>query len=149
MLLSVVVVVLSVLTDGCRAFEDWDQYEIVWRDEFDFMDLKNWQYEVTCSGGGVSIYLVYSILWKFTNYTNASVIVILHVDYMTLSICIILHFYSFLHYDSSFQIRDWIIRVNYKTLQCCFLPCRTMNFNCTRQIRRTASSKTERSSSSR
>ena len=59
-MLLVVVVVLSVLTDGCRAFEDWDQYEIVWRDEFDFMDLKNWQYEVTCSGGGVSIYTIYT-----------------------------------------------------------------------------------------
>jgi hypothetical protein len=59
-LLSVVVVVLSVLTDGCRAFEDWDQYEIVWRDEFDFMDLKNWQYEVTCSGGGNNEFQLYS-----------------------------------------------------------------------------------------
>jgi len=34
---------------------DRNQYHIIWRDEFDWLDNTKWQHEVTAAGGGVSI----------------------------------------------------------------------------------------------
>jgi len=48
---------------GCSlAFDDWDQFQIVWQDEFDKFDHNNWQHEVTAWGGGVSILIIISII---------------------------------------------------------------------------------------
>ena len=35
----------------------WDpDYQLVWEDNFDFLDFGKWDHEVTAWGGGVSIY---------------------------------------------------------------------------------------------
>jgi beta-glucanase (GH16 family) len=45
---------------GCLALDDWDQFELVWQDEFDFLDLNKWQHEITAWGGGNSEFQVYT-----------------------------------------------------------------------------------------
>ena len=48
------------LASGCVAFTDWDQFHIIWQDEFDWLDLGKWQHEVTATGGGNSEFQLYS-----------------------------------------------------------------------------------------
>ena len=48
-------VVLCLLLGEGFAFTDWDQYHIVWQDEFDYFDGAKWQHEVTATGGGVRV----------------------------------------------------------------------------------------------
>nr|AAY85742.1 CCF-like protein [Aporrectodea icterica] len=55
-----VVVLCLLIGEGCFAFDDWDQFEIVWQDEFDTLDDKKWQHEVTASGGGNSEFQLYT-----------------------------------------------------------------------------------------
>jgi hypothetical protein len=47
---------LSLLTvfGFSAGFDDWNQFRIVWQDEFDYFDAGKWQHEVTAWGGGVS-----------------------------------------------------------------------------------------------
>lgn len=42
------------------AFDDWDQFQLVWSDEFDTLDLNNWQYEISASGGGNNEFQLYT-----------------------------------------------------------------------------------------
>jgi hypothetical protein len=55
-----VVVLCLLFSGGCMAFTDWDQYHIVWQDEFDFLDYGKWQHEVTATGGGNSEFQLYT-----------------------------------------------------------------------------------------
>jgi hypothetical protein len=41
-------------------FDDWDQFRIVWQDEFDYLDAGKWQHEVTAWGGGNSEFQTYT-----------------------------------------------------------------------------------------
>lgn len=46
---------------GCSvALDDWDQYQLVWQDEFDTLDFSKWQHEVTATGGGNYEFQVYT-----------------------------------------------------------------------------------------
>ena len=38
---------------GIATVSAWD-YQLVWEDNFDFLDMSKWQHEVTAWGGGVS-----------------------------------------------------------------------------------------------
>jgi hypothetical protein len=51
---------LHLLVAGCVGFTDWDQYAIIWQDEFDSLDLGKWQHEVTAWGGGNSEFELYT-----------------------------------------------------------------------------------------
>jgi len=53
MMCLLVVVLLATASSVCYGIDDWDQFRIVWQDEFDVLDASKWQHEVTCSGGGV------------------------------------------------------------------------------------------------
>jgi len=45
----------------CWSLDDWDKYDLVWQDEFDFLDLNNkWQHEVTATGGGNGEFQLYT-----------------------------------------------------------------------------------------
>ena len=69
------VVLCLLLGEGCLAFTDWDQYQIVWQDEFDFFDGGKWQHEVTATGGGVRLeqYSHCIGLFNFLIYSDISI----------------------------------------------------------------------------
>jgi len=60
MMTSLLFVVLATAVSVCHGIDDWDEFRIIWSDEFDTFDESLWQHEVTASGGGVS-YLVHSL----------------------------------------------------------------------------------------
>jgi len=42
------------------AFDDWEDFDLVWADEFNFLDLSKWQHEITAWGGGNSEFQLYT-----------------------------------------------------------------------------------------
>jgi len=54
------IVTLLVSVCGVHALDDWDQFEIIWQDNFDTLNLSNWQHEVTAWGGGNQEFEVYT-----------------------------------------------------------------------------------------
>jgi hypothetical protein len=59
MTLSFLVLLLAV-AHGCLALDDWDQYSMIWQDEFDYFDGNKWQHEVTAAGGGNGEFQLYT-----------------------------------------------------------------------------------------
>lgn len=60
MFLAIVIVTLAVFAGGCQSLQDWDQYALVWQDEFDYLDGNKWQHEVTATGGGNGEFQLYT-----------------------------------------------------------------------------------------
>jgi len=52
LLLVMLLVAFSAMCHG-QPLGDWDQYRLIWQDEFDYLDGSKWQHEVTATGGYV------------------------------------------------------------------------------------------------
>jgi len=52
--------VCLLFTGALAELDDWDQFNLIWQDEFDFFDGNKWDHEITAWGGGNQEFQVYT-----------------------------------------------------------------------------------------